>query len=330
MDQFRSIAVGVGIWLLPSLLILLQPDAGSALVFFSFVIVMYREGLSPLLYLLGGYAAVMFVLGILYPIEALAGLLAGGVLLIYAYRLQRQKILGTLVALAAIAAATWAYLQGHQLFALLGLLSAVLITSAYFYLRQRPRLANTALLGLAIGASVAFASNVFFNNVLQPHQQDRINVWLQPEKADPRGSLYNVMQSKLAIAAGGLTGKGLGEGTMTKFDYVPEQLTDFIFCAVGEEQGFVGSLSVILLFLALIWRITVIAERQRSTFNRAYGYGVAGILFIHLIVNVGMTMGLLPVIGIPLPFMSKGGSSLLGFTIMLAVLLKLDKFRDVV
>ena len=153
-------------------------------------------------------------------------------------------------------------------------------------------------------------------------------MWLQPELADPRGARYNVLQSQMAISAGGLTGKGLMQGTMTKLNYVPEQQTDFIFCAIGEEQGFVGSAAIILLFLLLLWRLTVIAERQRQRFARIYAYSVAGILFVHVFVNIGMTMGLLPIIGIPLPFISKGGSSLLGFTIMLAVLLKLDKHRN--
>lgn len=329
LDDFRTIGIGIGIWIFPALLILLQPDAGSALVFSSFMLVMYREGMPPIFYLLGSFVAIMFILGILIPPLILIGALCCVCLLVYAYSLPRKQLVSLGVAVALIACAVYAYFyQGIGWPVLATLIAGFILASAYFYLRRRIRLANIMLAGLLIGTAIAGASNYLFNNVLQPHQQERLNVWLQPGKADPRGPLYNVLQSQLAISAGGFDGKGLTNGTMTKFGYVPEQQTDFIFCAVGEEQGFVGSAAVILLFLILLWRISVIAERQRSTFNRAYAYGVAGILFIHLIVNIGMTMGLVPVIGIPLPFISKGGSSLLGFTIMLAVLLKLDKYRD--
>lgn len=329
LDDFRTIGLGVGIWVLPAMLIMLQPDAGSALVFTSFMLVMYREGMPPIFYLLGSFVAIMFILGILINPFVLIGALCCVCLLVYAYSLPQKQLLSIGIAVALSSSAFYAYYYQEIGWPILvTLIIGVALVSAYFYLRRRIRLANIMLAGLLIGSAIAGASNYFFNNVLQPHQQERLNVWLQPDKADPRGPLYNVLQSQLAISAGGFDGKGLTNGTMTKFGYVPEQQTDFIFCAVGEEQGFVGSAAVILLFLILLWRISVIAERQRSTFSRAYAYGVAGILFIHLIVNIGMTMGLMPVIGIPLPFISKGGSSLLGFTIMLAVLLKLDKSRD--
>jgi rod shape determining protein RodA len=185
---------------------------------------------------------------------------------------------------------------------------------------------NTAVI---VGIGISFLANYVFYEILEPHQQDRINVWLQPSKCDPRGSLYNVLQSKMAISSGGLQGKGFLKGTMTKLNYVPEQSTDFIFCTVGEEQGFLGSFGIIALYFLLLYRITAVAERQRSGFSRRYAYAIAGILFVHYIINIGMTMGLMPIIGIPLPFISKGGSSLLGFTVMLAVLLKLDANRGV-
>lgn len=329
MDQPRTILIGFALWILPMLLILKQPDAGSALVFTSFLIVMYREGLTPLLHILGVFTTMMLILGIvvestviLVGAICLAGLLFYA---LYAPRAQWQLLLG-LVMIGGMA--FYGFREGWGWYVPLALGILLLVGSAYYYLRRRFRIANLVIMGVIVGSVMAMASSYFFNNVLQPHQQERIKVWLLPEQANPLGPRYNVLQSQLAIAAGGPTGKGVLEGTMTKFGYVPEQQTDFIFCAVGEEHGFVGTTAVILLFLALLWRITIIAERQRSTFNRAYAYGVAGILFVHLVVNVGMTMGLLPVIGIPLPFMSKGGSSLLGFTIMLAVLLKLDKYRD--
>jgi rod shape determining protein RodA len=196
------------------------------------------------------------------------------------------------------------------------------------WLKKKERMVILLIVGLILSADVAYISNYVFNNFLKPHQQERINVWLNPDKCDPRGSLYNVLQSKMAIGSGGLQGKGFLEGTMTKLNYVPEQATDFIFCTVGEEQGFIGSLSIILLFFLLLYRITIIAERQRSSFSRHYAYGVAGIIFVHVFINIGMTMGLMPIIGIPLPFISYGGSSLLGFTLLIGVLLKLDAHRS--
>jgi rod shape determining protein RodA len=182
---------------------------------------------------------------------------------------------------------------------------------------------------LMVGATIlVFLANFFCYTVLAPHQQERIKVWLRPQECDPRGALYNVLHSKMAIGAGGLTGKGFLEGNMTKLKYVPEQSTDFIFCTVGEEHGFIGTVSVILLFTILLYRITVLAERQRSNFSRLYCYSVAGIIFMHFMINIGMTMGLFPIIGIPLPFISYGGSSLIGFTLMIGVLLKLDSHRN--
>jgi rod shape determining protein RodA len=170
---------------------------------------------------------------------------------------------------------------------------------------------------------------VFFYNFLAPHQQQRIKIWLRPAEAaaDARGSAYNLLHSKMAIGSGGFAGKGFLQGNMTKLKYVPEQSTDFIFCTVGEEHGFIGTASLIILFTLFILRITTLAERQRSNFSRIYMYSVAGILFTHFLVNIGMTMGIFPIIGIPLPFVSSGGSSLIGFTLMIAVLLKLDSNR---
>ena len=164
------------------------------------------------------------------------------------------------------------------------------------------------------------------NNVLQKHQRGRIMVLLDPD-SDPRGIGWNVIQSKIAIGSGRFTGKGFLQGTQTKFDFVPEQSTDFIFCTVGEEHGFIGSALVVILFISLISRLVILAERQRSRFARVYGYCVAGIIFFHFLVNVGMTVGLMPVIGIPLPFFSYGGSSLWSFSILLFIFLKIDAQR---
>jgi rod shape determining protein RodA len=171
-----------------------------------------------------------------------------------------------------------------------------------------------------------FSVDFFVNNVLQQHQQNRIKALINPE-ADPLGFGWNVTQSKIAIGSGGLAGKGFLEGTQTKFDFVPEQSTDFIFCTIGEEHGWIGSLVLIGLFMALLTRIIFIAERQKSVFGRSYGYCVASIIFFHFLVNIGMTIGLAPVVGIPLPFFSYGGSSLWSFTILLFILLALDTHR---
>jgi len=178
-----------------------------------------------------------------------------------------------------------------------------------------------------VASAFSFMASFVFDNVLKPHQQERINVWLRPEKCDPRGSLYNIIQSKMAIGSGGLAGKGFLKGEMTKLNYVPEQSTDFIFTSIGEEQGFIGCVGIIILFTILLMRCFVIAERANLEFIRNYGYAVGGIFLVHFVFNIGMTMGLLPVVGIPLPFLSKGGSSLIAFTIMIAVLIKMDMAR---
>ena len=196
----------------------------------------------------------------------------------------------------------------------------------YFFVRKKRQNIMIIAAGILVASAIVFSVDYTINHVLQEHQRTRINVLLGKE-FDPKGAGYNVNQSKIAIGSGGLLGKGFLQGTQTKFDFVPEQSTDFIFCTVGEEWGFVGSFLVIGLFMLLLWRIIYVAERQRSQYSRIYGYGVACILFFHLMVNIGMTVGLAPVIGIPLPFFSYGGSSLWSFTILLFIFIKLDAYR---
>ncbi len=330
LNNLRIVATGLLIWAVPAVIIMGQPDAGSALVFSSFLLVMYREGLTGILYVFSFFTATMFILGILYPPAALTAVLLALSLVGFGFAMPRKPLVTGGVAVLLSVAAGWAWTLGYVGWVLIGLGVLFLGGIGYQLLQRRSRLVALAAAAVLWGGMLAFAANYTFENLLRPHHQARINVWLRPEGMDPRGALYNVMQSKLAIAAGGLNGKGLQQGTMTKYDYVPEQLTDFIFTAVGEEQGFAGTTTVIVCFLVLLWRCSVIAERQKRPFVRAYAYGFAGIILVHLLVNIGMTMGLMPVIGIPLPFMSKGGSSLLSFTIMLAVMLKLDKGRDTV
>ncbi|MCR9054732.1 MAG: rod shape-determining protein RodA [Phaeodactylibacter xiamenensis] len=318
----------LGLIALPVLLIMLQPDAGSALVFTSFLVVYFREGLNPIYYIVGIVGATLLILGFIYPpVQIIFGtVLAGAAVLAYYFSNNLRNYAWAAIALLAIAAYNLSGL-GYHLYLLGGAILFFLASGFIAYQQRNGRMAMLMAFFLILGSGLAFASNYAFNYVLKPHQQDRINVWLQPEKCDERGSLYNLTQSKAAIGSGGLEGKGFLNGTMTKLNYVPEQSTDFIFCTIGEEQGFVGTAGIILLYLLLLLRITVVAERQKSAFARHYAYCVAGILFIHIFINIGMTMGVTPIIGIPLPLISKGGSSLLGFTIMISILLKLDKHR---
>jgi rod shape determining protein RodA len=197
---------------------------------------------------------------------------------------------------------------------------------AYLLMRKTRNNLIVILIITALCSGIVFSVDYAFNEILQAHQRERIEVLLG-KRSDPKGAGYNVNQSLIAIGSGGLTGKGFLQGTQTKYDFVPEQSTDFIFCTVGEEWGFAGTAFVLILFTLLLYRIVFIAERQRSTYTRIYAYGVAAILFFHLMINVGMTIGLAPVIGIPLPFFSYGGSSLWGFTVLLFVLIKLDSYR---
>lgn len=326
LKNLNSQLSAVALFIAPVLLILLQPDAGSALVFFSFLILLYREGLPGNYYILGISILLLLLLGFLLPLSTvILGLELLFILLLSFYMPQRNIYVISAIVYAAIM--TSMATQGLTLYLLIP--TTLILLVILYRLQSNPHFKFSSLVFsvLILGSSLAFASNYAFNNILKPHQQDRINVWLRPHLSDPRGSLYNVLQSKLAISSGGLEGKGFLKGTMTKLNYVPEQSTDFIFCTVGEEHGFVGSLSIISLFLVLLIRLSLLAERQKSNFSRQYIYGIAGILFIHFFINIGMTMGLMPIIGIPLPFISRGGSALLGFTIMMAVVLKLDSHR---
>ncbi|MEY3679082.1 MAG: hypothetical protein RI924_1223 [Bacteroidota bacterium] len=209
------------------------------------------------------------------------------------------------------------------------ILITLLVLTSGFLLYQAPKKkigTTPIIIGLLFSIAFMFSVDFTYKNVLKPHQRTRIDVLLGKVE-DLRGQGYNVNQSKIAIGSGGVFGKGFLQGTQTKYDFVPEQSTDFIFCTVGEEWGFLGSLVVVGLYLFLLMRIIFIAERQRSSFSRIYGYGVASILFVHFFINIGMTIGLVPVIGIPLPFVSYGGSSLWGFTLLLFILLRLDASR---
>ena len=326
VSDLKSQVTAIGLFLLPIILIMMQPDAGSALVFTSFLIVLFREGFNANLYILGISVATVSILGLVFnPIYILLGLALLAILTMVNF--QRKNKLYWLMGFLAYTVLSISGMTLGLEMPVMAITGIALLGMTYLQYRGRRRdLIKPMYFLLVVAGFFAVASNFTFNK-LPRHQQDRLNVWLQPSKADPRGALYNVIQSKNTIGSGGLQGKGFLQGTMTKLNYVPEQSTDFIFCTVGEEQGFVGTVGIVGLFLLLLLRITVLAERQRADFSRYYAYSFAGILFVHFFVNIGMTMGLVPVIGIPLPFISYGGSSILAFTMMTGILLSLDSNR---
>ena len=278
LSNFNDIFITACIIAVPPLLIIVQGDTGTALVFGAFVIVLYREGLNPAIIVIGLIAIALFVLTLIFEQTTL---------------IISIVVLGTLVVIFG---------------------------------KKKWQRIITVVAGMLIVIGVVWSVDYFVNDILKPHQQNRIKALINPE-ADPLGYGWNVTQSKIAIGSGGLLGKGYLQGTQTKFDFVPEQSTDFIFCTLGEEQGWLGTTAVIFLFVFLLVRLVLIAERQKETFARVYGYSVASIIFIHFLVNIGMTIGLFPVIGIPLPLFSYGGSSLWAFTILIFILLKIDAHR---
>ncbi|HPR32017.1 MAG TPA: rod shape-determining protein RodA [Prolixibacteraceae bacterium] len=319
--------------LLPVALILLQHDTGSALVYLVFLIPLFREGLSGLILFFCVLFVVLFILSLkISPLVLLVVLIALASLVYYFLKKNGTNIakgmLLLLVNAVWITGLVW-LIKGHfpgfyyVLFRASLLSGLIVLGFAYYKKRMRQVLVSGVfVLSILFSFSVDFA----FERVLEPHHQDRINHLLGIE-SDPLGAGYNVNQSKIAIGSGGFVGKGFLKGTQTKFDFVPEQSTDFIFCTIGEEWGFVGSAVVLFLFIFLIVRMILISEKQRSVFSRFYGYCVASIFFFHFAINIGMTIGLAPVIGIPLPFLSYGGSSLWFFTLLLFVLLRLDANR---
>lgn len=281
MKDMRTKIVVAALIAIPALLILLQHDTGSALVFVGFILPFYREGLSGAFLIIGVAAIVLFVLALLV-----------------------------------------------NKYILMGVLAVVALLYLFVWLNKRSGRIYWRTIGIWLCCALfIFSVDFVFNNILEPHQRERIDVLLGKTE-DLRGSGYNVNQSKIAIGSGGFAGKGFLGGTLTKADFVPEQETDFIFCTVGEEWGWLGSSTLVALYAWLLLRLIAMAERQRSPFSRIYGYSVASILFVHLFVNVGMVLGLVPVIGIPLPFFSYGGSSLLAFTILLFIFIRQDASKN--
>ncbi len=325
LQETRSILSILGLLLIPMALVALQPDAGSMLVFFSFGILLFREGMSPTPYIIGLSAAVLFILGLVIPPYELSmwSLFVTAFASVLSFKYFRNYFLLFLV--FAVPLCAYFFYTGWVKSALAGAIVSNIVL--LFILSRRGKLRSVILIlgTLLIAVPIFFATNFAFEHVFSQHQKTLIDSWLRPEKA--KGAQYNIIQSKLAIGSGGFQGKGFLEGNMTRLNYVPEQHSDFIFCTVGEEQGFIGVFGVVLIYLLFLMRIIQTAENQRSVFVRTYGYGLAGILFFHFFINIGMTMGLLPVIGIPLPFLSSGGSSLIGFSTSFAIYLKMTGQR---
>lgn len=326
---------------LPICLILLQKETGSALVYTSLIFVLYREGMSGLILFSALCAVTYFVVAVKFVTPMVLGIPVGEfsvfvtIIVIYCAMLlfyckdiiiARNVILGFVGSAILITVLSFCgiHINGTVYFlTILGLgISYTLL--AMFHHRIEKYMVTVCFAVMSV--LFLFSVNYVFGNVLEPHQQLRIKVALGIEE-DLRGAGYNVNQSKIAIGSGGLTGKGFLNGTQTKLKYVPEQHTDFIFCTIGEEEGFVGSAGVLVVFLAFILRLIHIAERQRTPFGRVYAYCVVSFLIFHLCINIGMVIGLCPVIGIPLPFFSYGGSALWGFTFLLFILLRIDASR---
>lgn len=322
-----------GIILFLPALIMLQPDAGSALVYSSFIIMMCIDGMSFAIPILGIVAAVLFILSTLYfqAEELLISIIvAGSVISLFnkklGFGINSLANVFIVIVLFAAPVSVLFFVEGSGLI-VIGIYSLILLAGVINIVFRRWLINfNMLIVGLAIVSLVVIGSSTIFQK-LPPHHQNRLNVLKDPYM-DKRGKGWNIIQSNIAISSGGVIGKGFKEGTITKGDWVPEQHTDFIFCTIGEEHGFLGTSIVILLFVALIIRLGVIAERQKSRFSQIYGYSVMGIIFFHFLINVGMVIGLLPVIGIPLPFFSYGGSSLWSFTILLTIMVKLDMHRS--
>jgi rod shape determining protein RodA len=336
----RNFIISVGIILAPALCIILQKEAGSAIVFLAFALMLYREGMSGYVLLSGLCVALFFVIELKYESfiwndTPVSELLISGVILVVICAILRfafnERKIGVYYFLITVCSGVIGYIISlFYPFNLARIFICLIIGFSVFLVLYsfRKILWKYALLAFfaVISLGIMYSVDYVFNEVLQPHQQQRIKVSIGLEN-DLAGTGYNVNQSKIAIGSGGFSGKGFLNGTQTKLKYVPEQDTDFIFCTIGEEFGFIGSFLIILIFGVFILRLIQLAERQSTVFGRVYGYSVASIFFFHVFVNIGMVCGITPVIGIPLPFFSYGGSSLWGFTILLFIFLRIDSVR---
>ena len=331
LDALAAFAV-IGV---PAVLILAEKEAGLALVYLGFLLAFYREGMTPWLILSGLLAITLFILTLVTSPFATILIFIGMIVLYISYH-SRNFIVNSAIGLVAILIVSFLPRLGRieaiskvfNIFSPELWLTILTVPVAIFFIvrslyRKRSDHVRSALIAYLLGVALIFSVDFVFDHVLQDHQRLRIETLLGI-KDDPMGAGYNVHQSKIAIGSGGIIGKGFLNGTQTRFDFVPEQSTDFIFCTVGEEWGFLGALVVIICYVILIIRLYNTAERQKSRFARIYGYCVASCILMHVVINIGMTIGLMPVIGIPLPFISYGGSSLWAFTILLFIFIRLD------
>ena len=340
IHKWKDFAITLAIIFTPMLFIVMQRETGSALVYFSFFLMLYREGMTGSVLFTGVALVIYFVVGIRYSevmlfdtptsvgkfvVLLLIQIFSSSMVWVFCREQgQALRIFAVCIGVTLICAIFSIYVIPFDMFWIQMLLCTLLIV--YLIVQGlASRIKNYLWIAAFTFGSVVFFSMADYalNNILEAHQRTRINVLLGLEE-DLKGAGYNVHQSEIAIGSGGLEGKGFLNGTQTKLKYVPEQDTDFIFCTVGEEEGFVGAAGVLLLFLALILRLIHLAERQISTFGRVYGYCVLSVFLFHVFINVGMVLGLTPVIGIPLPFFSYGGSSLWGFTFLLFIFLRID------
>jgi rod shape determining protein RodA len=332
LTRIKILLQASAIILVPTLLTAIQPDMGSVIIYLGFYIVLFREGLSPYIFISGLLMVLLFFLTLLFNNLYIALILISAALLLAWFATRKWKVcLAGLSIFTIITSllylADYYFLKriGYELIIMFSLILSG-ITFAWYIYRQKAF--AVLVIYLFLLGSILFVNIVdyTFNNVLKSHQKERISILLGL-KSDPYGTGYNVNQSIISIGSGGFSGKGFLQGTQTKFKFVPKQSSDFIFCTVGEEWGFLGSVVVIGLYIGLLLRLVFLAERQRSFFSRIYGYGVISIFLMHFFINIGMSIGIVPVIGIPLPFFSYGGSSLWGFTILLFIFLRLDASR---
>ena len=335
IKRTRNLAKIAFIILLPAGLILLEPDPGSALVFLSFLLMLYREGLSGWFVSSVIFVAVLFILAIIWTQASVLLFLLILCLLVFVF-LNQHYTFSFLSALFAFGA----YYAVRFLFPKIGIMSfddeilllaisgIFIVIAGIYAIRKKAHNVWIIIIFFIGSTALSYSVDIVFEKALKPHHRDRIEVLLGL-KDDVKNTGYNVNQSKIAIGSGGLTGKGFLQGTQNKYDFLPKQSkhTDFIFCTIGEEWGFLGAFAVLAAYLTLLIRLVFISERQRDTFGRVYGYCVVSVLFTHILINIAMTVGLAPVIGIPLPFISYGGTSLWAFTIMLFILLKIDSAR---
>ncbi len=332
LTRFKTLLNASLIIFIPASLIMLQPDMGSTLIYLAFILVLYREGLSLGVLIVGVLFALLFILTLVMDKTLIIlGLLVLGLFIHVIIEKKIRYTLTGLVILLLTGIVLWGFSRiFHHTYSVytvifLTVFAGGILLIPFFY---KYKLKKTGFLYSLLVVSIlfTFSVNYVFSNILEEHQRKRINIVLGIE-SDPYGCGYNVNQSEIAIGSGGFAGKGFLHGTQTKFDFVPEQSTDFIFCTVGEEWGFIGTFLVVVFYVLFLLRLLYLAERQRSSFNRIYGYSVFSLFSAHVLINIGMTIGLFPVIGIPLPFFSYGGSSLWAFTILLFVFLRLDADR---